>query len=84
MSLTVPLRFSTSPTAIGSGSSTDNIVGENTVNIVVEFDSRMNSSPWNDNVTSLGPRGISEGTGKNRLKEPFSSTLRDVNICPFM
>ena len=84
MSLTVPLRFSSSPTAIGSGSSTVNTVGENTVKIVVEFDPRMNSSPWNDSVTSLGPRGISEGTGKNRLNEPFASTLSEVNICPFM
>ncbi len=52
--------------------------------IVVEFDPRMNSSPWNNNVTSLGPRGISEGTGKNRLNDPLPSTLSDVSIWPFM
>ena len=80
LSLTSPLRFSTSPTATGVGFSTVRVVGENTVKIVVEFEPRMNSSPWNNNMTSLGPRGISEGTGKNRLNEPFPSTLSDVSI----
>ena len=79
-----PLRFSTSPTASGSGLVKDNVVGEKTVKIVVEFEPIINSSPWNSKVTSLGPNGILDGTGKNRLNEPFESTLSEVSNWPFM
>ena len=47
--------------------------------MVVEFEPIMNSSPWNIKVTSLGPSGISDGTGKNRLNEPFESTFSEVS-----
>ena len=49
-----------------------------------ELDERINSSPSKIILTILGPKGISEGTGMNKLKFPLESTSRPVNSCSFM
>ena len=54
-------------------------VDEYTMNTDEELEERMNSSPSNTIFTILGPNGISEGTGMNRLKLPFESTSKPVN-----
>ena len=65
-------------------SNTETSVDENTINTDEELDERINSSPSKIILTILGPKGISEGTGMNKLKFPSESTSRPVNSCSFI
>ena len=80
----MPCNNKLSPTATALGSEIETSVDENTINTDEELDERINSSPSKIILTILGPKGISEGTGMNKLKFPLESTSRPVNSCSFM